>query len=564
MRDSALAQLHWVQKFIEGMLREGLREVVISPGSRSTPIALVCERHPEIKTRVQVDERSAAFYALGLAKASGLPVAVAATSGSAPAHWYPAVIEASMSNIELILLSADRPLELYHCGANQTIDQSHLFGIHVRQFYQLPVAQEEDHHRRYIYQLGRRIIRDNRGAMPGPVHVNMPLVEPLVPDLVGLVEKVPEKIPDLGVTPEPGIGSEQIKQILDVISSGNGAIVCGPGQFDEGFYHAISTLAQQLAVPVFADPLSGLRFGSHDLSNVITHYDTFLRQQTIEADWILRFGTYPVSKYLSENLMANESCQQFLIDEYGRWSDPLNVLRDVIKAEPTDFCNQLADLVVPVGAENWLGSVMQKEMLAIEKLKLSTCTEAAVIKQCLAQIPEHSLIFCSNSMPVRDLDSFSGKLQKTIQVLANRGVSGIDGNLSTLLGLAAGRGVNDSPVIGLIGDLAFFHDMNGLLMAKHANAIIVIFNNNGGLIFQHLPQATLPEFNDIWRTPTDLDFSKTAELYELPFQRISSADDFTAAFDTALLQTGTRIIEILIDPQLSLREHRNYWQSLNL
>lgn len=560
MTDYAVTQLYWVQKLIDGMIREGLEYAVISPGSRSTPLALVCERHPAIQTWLQVDERSAAFFALGLAKASCRPVVLIATSGSAPAHWYPAIIEANLSCIPLILLSADRPLELHHCGANQTIDQSHLFGNQVRHFYQLPPAQNSDDHRSYVYQLGKRVMRESLGPLPGPVHLNIPFQKPLVPTQSGLPEKPMDYSSQPFVYPQTKLDRVQLLQLVEVVSSGHGVIICGPESFDVNFFNPVTALAKHLALPVFADPLSGLRFGQHDLSCVLTHYDAFLRQHEFRPDWVLRFGAYPVSRYLSENLLSSSETKHYLVDKYARWSDPLHLLEDVITADPAEFCTQLMKLVVPVEQSGWQNNFLEKEQIAIDNLAASPCTESTIIHQCIEQIPDNSLIFCSNSMPIRDLDSFSGKQNKIIQLVANRGVSGIDGNLSTLLGLAAARNETHGPVIGLTGDLAFFHDMNGLLMAKQQNAIIVLFNNNGGMIFQHLAQAKLAEFEKTWRTPTNLDFSRTAELYGLPFQRVTRADDFSAAFSTALQQKGTGIIEILIDPEVSLREHQSYWQ----
>jgi len=566
MSSQALENLRWSQALVDGLVGRGLSRVVISPGSRSTPLALACERHPAIQTWIQVDERSAAFFALGLAKGELRPVALIATSGSAPAHWYPAVIEASKSAIPLLLLSADRPPELQDCGANQTIDQINLFGTHVRSFHQLPLPSSDGRQLDAIQQLGQQAAEESLSPLPGPVHLNIPLREPLVPD--GSESAIPESQTEIQTvapfTPSPEMALP--KRLATELGGKQGIIVCGPEHYADGFAEALTTLAQRLGAPILADPLSNLRFGAHRQQQIISRYDAFLRRpiftRSHTPDWVLRFGAMPVSKSLSTYLESSTRSRHYLIDGNGRMRDPLHRIDAPVAADPTLFCRQLADQLPQLNYHQWLDEFKQEELRAAQLATRLGGAEADIIGQCIKKLPAQSRLFCSNSMPIRDLDSYSGGGKKPLQLLANRGVSGIDGNISTLLGLAAANANKPGVTLGLIGDLALFHDMNGLLMAREVDAIIILFNNNGGAIFRHLPQAELPEFERVWKTPTHLDFSHVARLYGLTYRQLTEISQFDDALDWALQQSGVRLIELVIDAEVSLDEHRRYWQAV--
>ena len=565
MGEQALINLRWSQALIDGLVSRGLSQVVISPGSRSTPLALVCERHPAIQTWVQIDERSAAFFALGMAKARLQPVGLIATSGSAPAHWYPAVIEASQSAIPLLLLSADRPPELQNCGANQTIDQVNLFGSHVRHFHQLPVPVSNSEQLDAIHQLGQQATEESLFPLPGPVHLNIPFREPLVPDDSEVPISKSQTVESITpFTPPPD--AVQLAQLATDLGGKQGIIICGPEQFADGFAEAVTILARRLGAPILADPLSNLRFGPHDQQHIISHYEAFLKRTSFThnhaPDWVLRFGAMPVSKALAIYIESHEESLHYLIDGNARLRDPLHRIIDPIAADPTLFCLQLATQLPDTDNSKWLEGFKQEEQRAAQLVNTQGSIEATIIGQCIEALPEHSILFSSNSMSIRDLDSYSGNSNKNLRIKANRGVSGIDGNLSTLLGIAAANSDKPGLTLGLIGDLAFFHDMNGLLMARGLDAIIILINNNGGAIFQHLPQAGLPEFERIWMTPTNLDFSRVAALYNLEYQRVTTTGEFDAALDKALQQSGVRIIEVIIDAQVSHDEHHRYWNAV--
>ncbi len=568
MSDTALLNLRWALALIDGLVSCGVEHAVISPGSRSTPLTLACERHPAITTWIQVDERSAAFFALGLARAGGRPVAVVATSGSAPAHWYPAVIEAGYSAVPLLLLSADRPPELQGCGANQTINQTRLFGGQVRAFHQLPPPDEGETQLAAVQALGVQAGRDSLAAPPGPVHINIPFREPLVPRTDDLPQPLPATAPQTITPHRPAPGDALLDQLAASLQRGRGIIVCGPEPYTPDFAAAVTALAERLGAPILADPLSGLRFGHHPLSHIITRYDAFLRRDLFTRnhcpDWVLRFGAVPVSKHLSTFLASCEASTHYLVDAYGRRRDPLHRTTDTLSADPAALCDGLTARLDAPGDRTWLNAFRQEERRAAELTVRHTTSEAAVIDACLGQLPDDSTLFSSNSMSIRDLDSFSDSGDKRLRIIANRGVSGIDGNLSTLLGLAAAqqRSGRAGRVVGLIGDLAFFHDMNGLLNAAQQDVVIILLNNGGGAIFNHLPQAGLPEFERDWLTPTQLDFAKAADLYGIRYRSIHTDTDFPAALQQALQQKGPCIIEVAIDAGSSLEQHRRYWDAV--
>ena len=568
MADTGLVNFHWAYSLIEGLVTAGVNRVVISPGSRSTPLVLACEQHPAMESWIQVDERSAAFFALGLARHYLQPTALVCTSGSAPAHWYPAVIEANHAGIPLLLLTADRPPELWDCGANQTIDQTHLFGSQVRAFHQLPPAESNKGQLDYVRQLGRRAVHESLLPTPGPVHINIPLREPLVPDNEELPK--PSAIGSVMPVSSPILqpGPHQVQRLKTELSGRHGLIICGPDHFDEAFAIAVTRLAETLQCPILADPLSNLRFGPHHHSCIVSHYDAFLRRdsftQAHPPTWVLRFGAMPVSSSLSNYLQqAGRGCM-FLVDRYGRWRDPIHRVSELIIADPHKVCEELTALEPDPAPASWLEAFHHEENRAAGLADENGCIEAAIIQRLITRLPSGSILFSSNSMPIRDLDSFSGTGDKTVRIIANRGASGIDGNLSTLLGLAAAQqGTSSAGIVaGVVGDLAFYHDMNGLLAARDLDALIILFINGGGGIFYHLPQAKLPQFERDWFTPTGIDFEQVASLYNLHYSRARNADEFTAIMETALSHSGVRVIEVLIDPAVSLEHHRSYWDAV--
>ncbi len=557
MADQGAENLIWAEALIDGLNTAGVLSAVISPGSRSTPLALAVCRHPDIQVWTQVDERCAAFFALGLAKYDQSPVAVIATSGSAPAHWYPAVIEANHSGIPLILLSADRPPELQGCGANQTIDQTHLFNRQTRGFFDPGPSLITTDGLEQIRELGVEAVHQALGQNPGPVHINLPLREPLVP------ETIPTPAYRQLDTPAPKqrqqVDTNQIDRILAIMSQGRGAIICGPSTHEEGLPQAISELARRLHLPILADPLSGMRFGAHGHFNIFSRYDSFLRNRRFvdrsRPEWVLRFGAMPVSKELMHYLQLSAPAT-ILCAPRGDWPDPLHQTSEMVRTDPIDLCNKLMEADIQPNTSEWLEEFQQAEQ-QVASIQIANESdqpyEDLIIKDLIQAMPPDGILFSGNSLPIRQLDSWSGGTTKPIRIEANRGASGIDGNISTLLGIEAASG---RQLFGLLGDLACYHDMNGLLASSGSNAVIVLLNNGGGGIFGLLPQAQLEHFEQHWLTPTGLDFSKMAELYRLNFHRIIRQSEFAPALEVAIAEPGLSLIELMIDRKQSLARHQ--------
>jgi 2-succinyl-5-enolpyruvyl-6-hydroxy-3-cyclohexene-1-carboxylate synthase len=560
--DTAALNLLWCDQLMDGLAAAGVRRVVISPGSRSTPLVLALNRQPRIQSWRHPDERSAAFFALGLASHDHQPVALIATSGSAPGHWLPAVIEANRSGIPLILLSADRPAELQTCGSNQTVDQIHLFGSQVRGYYDAGSPSVLPEALTHIRRLGVQAVHRACGPEPGPVHINLPLPEPLTPQSFPPPPRSgpPVVVARNRIAPDP----PQLRRIVQLINIGNGLIVCGPMPPDEAFASAVTHLAGELACPLLADPLSGLRFGGHNHSQVISNYDGFLRADAFNTgqspDWVLRFGAAPVSKALLDYL-ARSGAQTILCAPHGDWPDPLHQTTEMVRSDPSLFCAALSEHALRSGQTTWRQRFTLAEQ-AVDRFRLPAQeipTEDRLIEELLVQLPAHAILFSGNSLPIRQLDSWSGQRDMPLRIHANRGASGIDGNVSTLLGLAAAC---EHPVVGLLGDLTFFHDMNGLLFARGLRAVIILFNNNGGGIFGTLPQAGLETFEQQWLMPTHVDFRHTARLYDLNYQRIEQQRQFRPALAKALANPGVDLIEIMLQRERSLARQLAYVQQL--
>lgn len=561
MPQSNLGNLNfeWASSLIDGLYCTGVSQAVISPGSRSTPLVLACEYHTGITNHLIIDERCASFFALGLAKSSGAPVILIATSGSAPAHWLPAVIEASHSKVPLILLTADRPPELVGTGANQTTDQSKLFVAHTRFQLDPGAPRAEALALKTQHALGRRVATQSCWPNPGPVHLNLPFAEPLLPSTpkAGQISDIKRPSP-----PTITVNEAQLAQLKTGFQSVKGFIVCGPAvEQNPSFNHAITELAKHLDAPILADPLSGLRWGDHQRENILCNYDTFLRDQSHwpDADWILRFGTPPVSKSLL-HLLQQTTAKQFVCDPYGDWPDPFHCGPEMIYADPTSLCSALIKRVNPRRTANGIFislNQLDETCQPSHTGEASLPIEAGIVNALFDQLPDTSLILAGNSMPIRHLDSWGRKGSRDIQVVGNRGVSGIDGHNATLAGLAEGSGRR---CLSIVGDLTFYHDMNGLASLAERDVIIVLLNNNGGGIFGYLPQSKLDSYEAYWATPMNLDFKCAAQLYGLQHQRSDNPEQFSIQLAKALLRQGPQLLEVIIDRDESIRLHNAFWQ----
>ena len=567
----------FVAAFVDELARCGLKHVNICPGSRSTPLAVLFHQHPSFKVWTHLDERSAAYFALGQAKAGRQPTAVLGTSGTATLNFAPAVAEAFYGRVPLLILTADRPPELQEVGAPQTISQSQLYGRHVKKCVEMPLPEGGSDAVRYVRATANRAIADSVAARSGPIHVNFPFREPLIPVAEeGKLSELPAG-PSVSVTQGPQTlpPSDAVGLAAELRRARRGLIVCGP-QDDPAFPDAIVRLGRRLQFPVLADILSQVRRGAQ-ATNLVDSYDAFLRDPRIASqlvpDLVLRFGATPVSKPLQQFLQGLPSSRQLLIAPADDLHDPALVATDRVQVDPRTFCdvmlshvtamdehdNSLLDWRLKWERVNGQTRSVLKDCLTDN----STLNEPRVFSELDSVLPPGAILFAGNSMPVRDLDSFCSAASRPARFLANRGASGIDGVVSTALGVSS---VSAAPCLLVIGDLSLYHDMNGLLAAKQhgLRATIVVLHNDGGGIFSFLPQAeTVASFEELFGTPHGLDFRHAAGLYGLDYCEVEERPEFRTALEESFRRPGVSLIVVHTNREANVRLHRRLWQAVS-
>ena len=498
--------------FASELYAYGVREVVISPGSRSTPLALAFEAHPKIKTWIHPDERSAAFFALGLIKGSKKPVAILCTSGTAAANYTPAIAESQISRLPLIVLTSDRPHELRSVGAPQAINQVNMFSNYVNFQFDLPIADGSTQLLDTIHYQMQIASQYLYGPHRGPIHFNMPFREPLTPDMnrVDLLTSENKTLPHYQK-------SIAVHDISATLQKKKGLIIVGDMQHQE--VDQILKYSTIYDLPILADPLSQLRKYNHP--NVITTYDLLYRAGLdLDVDFVIRVGKPVISKKLNQWLKRT-SAYQILVqnnDKIDVFPTPPHISYEI---SANDFFRSLIE-EESVQRKDWLElwqSLEQQSRIEIKDYLNHATDEAAYVGELIHKLSKEDAFFVGNSMPIRDVDNLM--FETEAEVYANRGANGIDGVVSTAIGMAVHKNVTL-----LIGDLSFYHDMNGLLMAKlndiHIN--IVLVNNDGGGIFSYLPQKDSANeyFERLFGTPTGLDFEHTALLYDFTFDRFEN------------------------------------------
>lgn len=540
----------WASALIDGLVQAGVGRAVISPGSRSTPLALACLRHPDLASRVLLDERVAAFYALGLARAEGRPVILVCTSGSAVANWYPAVAEADAARLPLILLTADRPPELQDCGANQTFDQRALFAPQLRAAHTLPPAEPG---RDWLASLAARIVSQSLWPLAGPVQINLPFREPLLE--TAPPPQVAAKPPRV-ILPRLTLGSDDVFALARRIEGRRGVILAGAEPLSS---QELVALAEALNWPIIADPLSGLRFGPHDRERIIARADLFLRGAVPPAEIVLRLGAFPVSKAVGQ--WQGGAAERIVVSRDTRWPDPGRAATTMIHADPALLAQSLAAAVTRPAPPDWLRLWQSAERRAAALAEQLAGPEIELLRSALAALPDHALLFVGNSMIVRDLDDFSGTSAKSLTIMCNRGLSGIDGNLATFFGAAAsGR---FSAALALVGDLTFLHDLGGLAAGQGLSATIGVLDNGGGGIFDYLPQHSLPEFTSGWLTPQWADFAAAAAVWGHRYQSVEPGR-FARCLAGSLACSGVGVLHLAIDRAGSAARHRAVWAASSL
>ena len=563
------------ETLVAGLADAGLRAVCIAPGSRSTPLALAFDAHPGIETFLHLDERCASFFALGMAQASGRPVALVCTSGTAALEFHAAVVEAQMAAVPLLLLTADRPPELRHSGANQTIDQVKMYGNHLLWAVDAALPEEDPPAvaLRNLRTLAARSYATADGLPKGPVHINFPFRKPLEPP----APYRPRFESGQGTSIQRGVlvpTTAQLEEMAALVSAHRrGWIVCGPwtGRPPCRLVEAVAELGRRTGYPIFADPLSGLRFGPHSESApVVGSYESFLQHPTdFEApQLVIRFGAMPTSKCLNDYLERAAPPYQVHVRSSGVWADDSHRLRYFLQVDETAFCRRLAERCQR-SLGTWGAAVLAADRrsgrVQAEFLQ-EAWFDAAAVATVVNALPPSSNLFVGNSLPVRHVDQFARPCQKQIHVYGNRGASGIDGVVSSALGVAAAN--QSRPMLLLIGDVSFYHDMNGLLAVRNCgldNVTIVLLNNNGGGVFRRLPIAEgHAQFEELFLTPSGLDFAPAAAMYGLDFVRIREEDGagLAQALCASLHGSKPTIIEVPTDGARDERLRRELIKTL--
>jgi len=557
--------------FVDALARAGVTDVVACPGSRSTPLALLMRAHPAMHLWMHLDERSAGYFALGMAKAAGRPIALLATSGTASVNFAPAVTEARYGRVPLVVLTADRPPELRELGAPQTINQTNLFGSSAKWWIEMPLPEATEEAAQYGRLVAARAATLAREAPAGPVHVNLPFREPLTPAVDGMLHATDDTRSVVAMSATRRFTPADLAPLAEQLRhQRRGIIVCGP-QDDPALAPAVAELAAVVGYPILADALSQVRVGSHDRTFVIDAYDALVRDDssasTLQPDVMLRFGAIPTSKSLVQFMQRARDARQIVVDN-GGWPDPIHAASMVYQGDSASFCRALV-AALGEGQEDceWIHawrSLAARACVAIESLidADGTISEPAVFTELSSLLPSGAILYAGNSMPVRDLDTFFNSNNREILFLANRGANGIDGVVSSALGASA---MAPGPVVLVLGDLSFYHDMNGLLAARrfNLNATIVLVNNNGGGIFSFLPQADAPHFEELFGTPHGLPFRAACELYDIEYERAETRPTFRDAVVRSIEAPGVQVIEVPTRRDANVTLHREIWQAVS-
>jgi 2-succinyl-5-enolpyruvyl-6-hydroxy-3-cyclohexene-1-carboxylate synthase len=552
---------NFVRRMTGALMKAGVKSVVISPGSRSTPLAYAFASTKSLNVYIQVDERSAGFFALGLAKATGEPVVLLCTSGTAASNYFPAVTEAHYARIPLIVITADRPHELREVGAPQAIDQIQLYGNHVKYSVDFPLAEENADVDDYIERHVQRAASVALSAPYGPIHLNVPFREPLLIDFemdtptATFIQRMK------GIDLLDASTAQFVKEILN--KTEKGLLVVGELPIDidtEVFWK----FAKALNWPVLCDPLSNLRtkVPANCMDLCIDRYDALLKSELFKEkaipDTVIRLGAQPVSKPLSLFLKKARPETVVLIDESPQFRDPLGIVTHHIQSSVVAFLQINVQKEESSYAKTWSRA---NDEASVVMENSSGSDEGAYTQMLFSNLPDGSDLFSGSSMPIRDVDTFFSKTEKNITIFANRGTNGIDGVVSTALGIQAAR---QRPTWLLIGDLSFLHDVNGLIVSRfhETDLTIVIMNNDGGGIFSYLPQAESGNhFERLFGTPTGLRFEHIAAMYDAQYSSIESIEEFEQELSQEK-KKNIRIIEVFTNRKENVIAHRTLWNEI--
>lgn len=562
------ASYAFADALLGALVAAGVRDLCICPGSRSAPLAAASLEVPGLRRFVHIDERSAAFFAQGLARTRRAPVALLCTSGTAALEFGPAVAEAGLSRVPLVVLTADRPPELRDWGAPQTLHQEHLYGPHVRWFAEAPVPHASLPQLTYARALGARAVSEATGPLPGPVHLNLPLREPLAP----IFNDMPVQPPARRVRHLGGSGATEpaVAQLVAFARvARRGVVVAGPEEASPRLVEAATAFASRLGWPLLAECSSQLRFASGATSapvlacsDALLGCEAFARRQAPDA--VLRLGAAPTGKALHRWLARHEQARVAALDVVGGSRDPHQRVDLWLHGAPEELLARALQLLPerPGADTGWQGSFLEAEKrvgeLLLARAEAAPLLSAGVARRLFEALPAGATLVLSNSLAVREADSSLPVSSKPVRVVANRGANGIDGVLSTALGASVGAG---GPLALLIGDLAFLHDVSALLTARRLelSCTVVVLNDAGGGIFGRLPiaaEGARVGFDELFRVVHETDLGSLVRGFGCEHTQVQDASALDAALRDSLARSGVQVIEVPIDPVANLAAQR--------
>jgi len=585
----------WARLLVRGLAAGGVTDVVVSPGSRSTPLVLAAVEHGKVRCHRSIDERAAAFLALGQARVTGRPTALVCTSGTAPAHYHPAVIEASESRTPLVVLSADRPWELHGSGAPQAVDQVKLFGDRVRAHFALGAPSPGAAALRNVVRVGVQACVSATHPVPGPVHVNVPFREPLEPQPEGdapawrptfeaLATAEPAAVHLPETTPDPAAVAGIAERIRH---AERGLIVCGPAPAHGDLNArraAVARLAALTGFPVWAEATSQLRFGPfEDGARRLSALDALWRgaemRDAYAPDLIMQLGAVPTSKTFARWIGEGRGCTRIVASSW-LWEDPHATAEEHVVAEPRAFADALSDSLAAAGVTGpgdavraWSERLGTADAAAFEGIRnamsedglRSVTSEGRVAAAVAGAAPRDSTLVVGNSMPIRDLDTFCAPSNRALTVVHQRGANGVDGLIATAAGAAS---ATDGPVTALLGDVSAVHDLTSLTLARDVRGplVLVVVNNRGGRIFEQLPIAANPalgaEVERYFAMPPDVDFGNAAAAFGVRFERARSQLTLMRVLGEAYDRDGATLLEAVVTERDTRAAYAALWETV--
>ena len=581
MKQSINRNILWTELFVSALESLGIKHACISPGSRNTPLTVSFQRSLKIKSYIHVDERSSGFFALGLANQTNNPVVVVTTSGTAAAELYPAIIEAYQQKSPLIICTADRPPQLINTGANQTINQINIYHNHIHKYFSAGMPAINSKALNNLFSITKNAFSES-SKFDSPVHINFPFDKPFEPS------KATDKIDKKNITRIRKIfknANYQKRQIKVKVSDINfilkhikhstrRIILAGPNNIGDKKIQSLFQFAKKINAPILADGLSGLRFINIPSDNLIVNHVSFLRlhevKEKLDPDLIIQIGAAPTSNSVLE-FYENSKAFKIIINEFGELKDPSRTTDKIITAEFSQLCGLLnnrinKDISIETDKKWFLKYIeLDKQCENVKQTNLANISfpfEGKIINETIRLAPDSANIMISNSLPVRDVDNYANRSTKRIKTFSNRGASGIDGIISTSSGINA---CDMNPTFLITGDLAFYHDITGLLSLKKYSIplIIILLNNEGGGIFEFLPIAKEKiDFQNYFKTPINIDFENIVSAFAGNYSLIKNWKEFSNEIKKAIKRKSFSVLEIKIDSKKTLKTRKDIWNEI--